>query len=75
MPPNELSIQFFIPVPDSWSNKKKLEMHNEPHQQKPDIDNLVKGFLDAFLVDDSSVWRVDSAKLWTANAGEIRVYA
>ena len=51
-----LSLNFVLPMPKSWSNKKRREMVNKPHQQKPDLDNLVKAFKDALLKDDSKVW-------------------
>jgi Holliday junction resolvase RusA-like endonuclease len=40
-----------------------------PHHQKPDVDNLVKGFMDAcqdggMLVDDSVVYSIQAKKLW-----------
>ncbi|MES0445055.1 MAG: RusA family crossover junction endodeoxyribonuclease, partial [Desulfobacterales bacterium] len=36
------TVLFSIPMPKTWSEKKKLRMDAEPHQQKPDIDNLLK---------------------------------
>ena len=40
-----------------------------PHHQKPDVDNLVKAFLDAaqdggMLVDDSVVYSITAKKYW-----------
>ncbi len=67
-----LDIVFCIPMPKSWSKKKKAEMYAKPHQQKPDIDNLVKGFLDALCEDDSYVWSVTAEKYW-AYEGKIAV--
>src|ERR1700680_1597192 len=32
-------IRFYIPVPPSWSQKKKTRYHGTLHQAKPDIDN------------------------------------
>jgi Holliday junction resolvase RusA-like endonuclease len=42
MPPVGTSITFVIPVPPSWSKKKKKLYHGRFHQSKPDIDNLQK---------------------------------
>jgi len=39
-------------------------MLGKPHQQKPDIDNLVKSLLDAVLDDDSSVYEIRAVKFW-----------
>jgi Holliday junction resolvase RusA-like endonuclease len=62
---DELSVWFFIAMPKSWSKKKQAEMWGQPHQQKPDLDNLVKAFKDAMLEDDSKVWKYsDIRKIW-----------
>jgi Holliday junction resolvase RusA-like endonuclease len=51
-----LSLHFVLPMPKSWSKKKREAMKNKPHTQKPDLDNLVKAFKDALLAEDSDVW-------------------
>ena len=66
-----MSVVFEIEMPKSWSAKKKSEMDGEPHQQKPDVDNLVKGLLDTML-EDSHVWRVHAEKRW-ATEGKIKI--
>jgi len=60
----ELNIVFHIPMPDSWSKKKKEEMCGQPHQVRPDIDNLCKGFMDSFGKEDSFVWKISAEKRW-----------
>lgn len=62
---NGNAIVFHIPMPQSWSKKKRLEMNEEPHQSKPDIDNLVKALFDAVFEDDSCVWRIYAEKRWS----------
>jgi Holliday junction resolvase RusA-like endonuclease len=62
--PDMCDIKFYIPMPKSWSKKKRSEMNYKPHQQKPDIDNLVKAVLDAVLEDDSHVHTVHASKVW-----------
>lgn len=60
-----LSLEFRIPMPKSWSKKKKAEMWLKPHTQTPDLDNLIKAFKDALLEQDSVVWRYGSMmKVW-----------
>ncbi len=59
-----LYIKFYIPMPKSWSKKKKDLYQNEPHKQRPDIDNLLKAFMDALAVDDCFVWNVSAIKVW-----------
>lgn len=63
VPPN-VYIVFTIPMPASWSEKKKLEMEGQPHQQRPDIDNYIKAFLDALCEDDSYVYMLRAEKYW-----------
>ncbi len=58
------SVVFVMPMPKSWS-KRKREMHNGmPHTQRPDLDNLVKALLDAVHVDDSHIWKLTAEKRW-----------
>jgi len=57
-------ITFVIPMPNSWSKKKKAEYDGKPHQQKPDKDNLEKALLDAIYDEDSHVWDSRVSKVW-----------
>lgn len=68
--PDTFAIHFFIPMPDSWSKKKKERMNFTAHQQRPDIDNYLKAFLDALCEDDSYVWRIKATKVW-ADKGKL----
>lgn len=63
--PASFHIIFGIPMPKSWSAKKKREMQDIPHQQRPDIDNLLKAFLDCLCEDDSYVYDVRCVKIWS----------
>lgn len=70
---------FFMPMPISWSQKKRLVMDDKPHQQTPDIDNLVKGVLDSLArpgikgkPEDSYIYRVHASKYW-AKEGAIEI--
>ena len=65
-------IEFGIPVSASWSSKKKIRMHGMPHQNKPDIDNLLKAVFDALLPDDSVIHSIQASKVWS-QAGWIRI--
>ena len=76
--PNEMGWTFEMPIPKSWSKKKKAEMIGRPHRQKPDLDNLIKGFQDSMTYgreDDDS--HIDSylptRKIW-AEIGRIIIY-
>ena len=72
IPEHGAEIQFFIPMPVSWSKKKKRDLRHRPHQQTPDIDNLLKAVLDAVYKDDKVVWSIKAEKYW-ANNGFILV--
>jgi len=64
VPGDTVSVVFIVPMPKSWSNKKKALMNGKPHQQTPDIDNFQKAFLDALCESDSHVWDIRAVKLW-----------
>ncbi len=57
-------IVFILPMPKSWSKKKREAMDGQPHQQKPDIDNLCKSVLDALHKDDSHIYNIRLSKFW-----------
>lgn len=57
-------VTFILPMPKSWSKTKKAQMNGQPHQQKPDIDNLQKALLDAVLKDDSGIHDIRASKVW-----------
>ena len=66
-------IEFHVPMPKSWSNKKKIEMNGKPHQQRPDLDNYLKAWKDSVYEEDAVVWRIKATKLWTDGSGHIVV--
>lgn len=63
--PEKLLLCFMVSMPKSWSQKKKDKMEGRPHQQRPDIDNLIKAVLDAKCEDDSYVHTVIASKIWS----------
>ncbi len=63
--PYGLGIRFLIPMPKSWSKKKRFAKSFTKHQQRPDIDNLVKAFLDALLPEDSGIAELHTHKHWS----------
>lgn len=63
---NGCDIEFGIPMPKSWSKKKKYQMDGEAHTQKPDLDNLLKALLDAHMGDDAGVHTLNRlTKVWS----------
>ena len=67
-------VTFNMPMPKSWGKKKKREHEGQPHKQTPDLDNLLKGFLDSvyYKKDDAHIWSVNAEKRW-AYSGSIEV--
>jgi Holliday junction resolvase RusA-like endonuclease len=54
--PDSYHVVFTLPMPASWSRKKRAAMLHQPHRSRPDKDNLEKGLLDALFEEDSHVW-------------------
>lgn len=68
-----LDALYCIPMPDSWSKKKKEQMNGMPCLTKPDTDNITKAIKDALLKDDSGVWWEKAEKRW-AYVGSIIIF-
>ena len=66
-------IEFYIEMPKSWSKKKKSLHNGQPHNQRPDLDNLVKSWCDSVFEEDSVVWRFKASKRWTDQEGHIKL--
>jgi len=65
--PEAYSVIFYVPMPKSWSKKKKMEYLGTPHKQRPDLDNYLKALNDCLLPDeDSKVWHIVASKYWTS---------
>lgn len=74
VPPCGMRLTFYLPMPPSWSLAKRARLDGTPHQQKPDLDNLTKAFLDALCPCDAFVWQLAGVeKRWAANAGRIYI--
>ncbi|MCP3684684.1 MAG: RusA family crossover junction endodeoxyribonuclease [bacterium] len=59
-----LNVTFIVPMPKSWSEKKKLKHESGPHQQTPDIDNLCKAVMDALCKEDKHIHTIYAQKVW-----------
>ena len=71
--PISVDMTFYMPIPSSWSQKKKDRMNGAVHRSKPDIDNLIKGVFDSLnkiaWKDDNQVFEVHSRKVYSFNPG------
>ena len=71
---DSLSLEFIIEMPKSWSKKKRAEMNGKPHQQKPDLDNLIKAFKDALCKDDSYIYEYRTMRKTWGVKGKIFIH-
>lgn len=63
-------VIFILPMPKSWSKKKREAMRGQPHQGKPDTDNLLKALWDAVHLEDQHMYHAEALKFW-GDEGEI----
>lgn len=62
------NLTFGLAVPKSLSKKQKGLYIGLPHQAKPDLDNLIKGFMDCLFEQDSFICKFDNIqKVWNDN--------
>jgi len=67
-------VEFLMPMPASWSERKRKLMLSKPHQCRPDLDNLLKSVNDCLMAsDDSSIWSIEASKIWS-ESGKIIFY-
>lgn len=59
----------YIPIPKSWSPKKRVVYEGTLHQSKPDRDNIDKGILDALFSSDACVAGGTIIKRWDDGKG------
>lgn len=68
--PLEMLIEFHMPIPQSLSQKKKLQLQEVPHDKKPDLSNLIKFVEDTFngiiYKDDSQIVNIHASKLYSS---------
>jgi Holliday junction resolvase RusA-like endonuclease len=71
LPTQGAFVLFLVPVPKSWSEIKRQAYHLIGHQATPDIDNFLKGLMDAADIgragvgeDDRAVWDVHVQARW-----------
>ena len=53
-----------MPMPASWSAKKRAEMDGQPHTVRGDIDNICKALLDSVFENDAHIWEIHASKIW-----------
>lgn len=59
------SLYFYLPIPPSWSKKKRELMHGQLHQAKPDTSNLQKAWEDSLTSSDEGISQLSGCgKFW-----------
>lgn len=71
--PVKMTVRIFLSCPESWSRKKQLAHNGHPHTGKPDVDNIIKGIMDALFTNDSFVFKVLAEKYWTESNPHVAV--
>lgn len=64
---------FYMPIPNSWSGKRKLAVELKPHTKKPDVSNLLKMLEDRangiLYPDDSYIYKATCEKVYSKHVG------
>ena len=72
-----VSVWVQIPIPKSWTKKKRAEKVYRAHTQTPDLDNFIKAALDGMngiaFTDDSLIAELSARKIWTEGPGQVVV--
>ena len=65
----DLEVVFYMPIPESFSKKKRVALDGAYHVKRPDTDNLLKAFKDALngtlYRDDSQISSLYAKKLYS----------
>jgi len=65
LPDSGSIIRFFLLMPKSWRNPEREANVNRLHRKKPDLDNLLKAFLDSLFVEDKTISHIgEVSKYW-----------
>jgi Holliday junction resolvase RusA-like endonuclease len=66
----KVELLFVIPIPPSYSKRRRAETIGQPCEAKPDLDNLCKSVLDALWpAGDSAITQIAMRKIWDDGAG------
>jgi Holliday junction resolvase RusA-like endonuclease len=62
---DKIYMEFHLPMPISWSKKKRVDLLGEPHFSKPDLDNMIKSVGDCLKKDDQTIHEITAKKFWS----------
>lgn len=63
-----IEVTAHLPMPPSWSKKKRAEMLGKMHRNRPDWDNIGKAVCDALFEEDSILGGGTVWKFWCDDA-------
>ena len=65
--PVGVALVFYMPIPKSYTKKKKALMQDDtyPHTNRPDIDNMIKFYLDCLPFDDKVIYKIGAEKYYS----------
>lgn len=75
MPLGHCAVWFYVPMPESWRQKRRQEMIYTVHQNTPDLDNYLKQLYDSIMprknrhkgekgMDDRKIYSYAAFKVW-----------
>lgn len=65
LPSSGFSLYFYLPIPPSWTKKKRERMHGQLHLAKPDASNLQKAWEDSLTSSDEGIAQLSGCgKFW-----------
>lgn len=67
--PTDVNWTAYLPMPKSWSEKKREAMMGQLHRQKPDSDNISKALFDALFKSDCGIATGSFRKCWDDGNG------
>lgn len=65
--------KFFIPMPKSWSKKKRNEKCFTLMQEKPDVDNFSKAAFDSLMGEDKAISDFRATKFYYDGSGHLEI--
>lgn len=67
--PSTIDVLAYLPMPASWSQRKKDDAQGKPHRYKPDADNILKAVCDALFAKDEVIYEKRVRKFWDDGNG------
>ena len=64
-----VDITIYFPIPESWSEKKRLAARGFPKLTRPDTANVLKAVEDALWPEDAGLWQERVRKIYDDGNG------